>query len=769
MNSEYLIFNAVIAGSVLISALACPRPYTVYLRHALCSVLVCAAPYLLWDVLVTDRHWNFNPRYVLECKPFGLPPGEWLFFLTVPVATLFTWEMLFSRQERAEQRPLGKGATLLALAGLALSVIFWCFGKEYTALALGALSCTLFVDKLLRVGLYRDPRSLGMGILVILWTGIFNGYLTARPVVRYDAQYQLDFRIGTIPIEDFVYGLSLLAFTLIAYRFSCRHWPRAMDPASVERRDRLRHLCSPSAWIEAWVRRRLGPYKRLVVQAEPELPKRCDKQERVAVVGAGLAGMRAASILAERGLEVILLEKAPYLGGKIGAWSVQGPGGESFPIEHGFHAFFPHYYNTQHFLEQAKADAAMARIEDYLIVGPDQRRYSYKKTHTTPLLNLVSLWRHGHYKISELVVRPQALRLVELLRYDPLRSFEAFDHTSYAQFAKSARIPPSLALTFNSFSRAFFAPPEKMSMAELIKSFHFFFLGQDGGLLYDYPQDNYQSCLIGPLKNYLLECGVQIELQSPVKSIAPQDRGFAVTHQAPAGELRSDHYDRVILACDVRGIRSIAAHSPKLSDIAPRLHHQLARQPSTQAYAVWRLWLKGALSPERAETLPEFIITDRQQVLDSVSFYDRFEPESRRWVQNCGHPACVLELHSYCVPPELATPQACKRALLEDLRRVFPELQSSTILAEHFALNEDFPAFFMGEHKQRPGVESSLAGLYLAGDWVSLPHPAMLMEAATMSGSLAANAILRDLGLAQSPIWSVPPRGLLAPSEKKRS
>lgn len=768
MTSEYLIFNAVIAGSVLVSALCCPRPYTVYLRHALLSVLLCAAPYLLWDVLVTDRHWNFNPRYVLAFKPFGLPPGEWLFFLTVPMATLFTWEMLYSGQEKVETRPLSFPTRLAAYAGLSLSVIAWVFGKEYTALALGALSCSVFADQKLRVGLYRDPRSLAMGLLVVLWTGIFNGYLTGRPVVRYDAQYQIDFRIGTIPIEDFVYGLSLLAFTLIAYRYSCRRWPRAMKVTSVQRRDELRRLCSPEAWVEKWVRKRLGSYKRVVVQNNPSLPQRASKAERVAVVGGGLAGMRAASILAERGYTVDLLEKAPYLGGKIGAWSVPGPDGQPFPIEHGFHAFFPHYYNTQHFLAQAKADGAMSRIEDYLIVGPDQEHYSYKKTHTTPLLNLFSLWRHGHYKISELVTRPQALRLIELLRYDPQSTFEAFDNTSYAQFAKSARIPPSLALTFNSFSRAFFAPPEKMSMAELIKSFHFFFLGQDGGLLYDYPKDNYQNCLIGPLQQYLSECGVRLHLQSPVHCVEPLAQGFVLSHKDPSGGLRSGNYDRVILACDVQGIRSIAANSPELCERAPHLHRQLARQPNTQAYAVWRLWLRGALAPERTQTLPEFIITDRQQVLDSVTFYDRFEPESRRWVQNCGHPACVLELHSYCVPPELASSQACKRALLEDLRGVFPELVDCQILAEHFALNEDFPAFFIGEHKQRPGVESSLPGLYLAGDWVSLPHPAMLMEAATMSGSLAANAILCDQGLAQSPIWSVPPRGLLAPSEKRR-
>jgi lycopene cyclase domain-containing protein len=45
---------------------------------------------------------------------------------------------------------------------------------------------------------------------VTFFTLIFNGYLTWRPIVTYDALYQLDFRIFTVPIEDFFFGYALL-------------------------------------------------------------------------------------------------------------------------------------------------------------------------------------------------------------------------------------------------------------------------------------------------------------------------------------------------------------------------------------------------------------------------------------------------------------------------------------------------------------------------------------------------------------------------------
>ena len=62
----------------------------------------------------------------------------------------------------------------------------------------------------------------------------------------------------------------------------------------------------------------------------------------------------------------------------------------------------------------------------------------------------------------------------------------------------------------------------------------------------------------------------------------------------------------------------------------------------------------------------------------------------------------------------------------------------------------------------RPGTDTGIDGLYCAGDWVKLPVPAMLMEAAFASGMVAANRILASDGLQEAPIESVPLKGLLA-------
>jgi isorenieratene synthase len=77
-------------------------------------------------------------------------------------------------------------------------------------------------------------------------------------------------------------------------------------------------------------------------------------------------------------------------------------------------------------------------------------------------------------------------------------------------------------------------------------------------------------------------------------------------------------------------------------------------------------------------------------------------------------------------------------------------------------VRRDFPGFHVGKHATRPSWETERDTLYLAGDWVVLPFPAMLMEAAYSAGLLAANAICKRAGVREYPMWTVPLRGFMA-------
>jgi carotenoid phi-ring synthase / carotenoid chi-ring synthase len=84
------------------------------------------------------------------------------------------------------------------------------------------------------------------------------------------------------------------------------------------------------------------------------------------------------------------------------------------------------------------------------------------------------------------------------------------------------------------------------------------------------------------------------------------------------------------------------------------------------------------------------------------------------------------------------------------------------VLHSHDRLEATAPAFPPGSAGTRPTVRTDARGVRVAGDFVELPYLAGLMERSSMSGVLAANDVLAELGAAAEPIMGIPQRGLLA-------
>ena len=499
--------------------------------------------------------------------------------------------------------------------------------------------------------------------------------------------------------------------------------------------------------LRAWVRRRLHGYRERVNRVDPSKPLRTGSPRTVAVVGGGLAGMAAATVLGERGFRVRLFDRNPYLGGKVGSWAVEFPDGFRAQVDHGFHAFFRHYYNLSRFLDETGCGRHLEGIEDYLILDRGGRGHGFAGVETTPVLNVLSLMRRGFFGWGDVAFNPRLANLRALLRFDPERTFEEWDGLSYEEFAAQARLPAGLKLVFGTFARAFFTPGHRISAAELIKSFHFFYLSHDRGLLYDYFTRDYREALIEPVTSRLSAAGVEVELGASVEELVRRNGRFVV---------RGRPFDYVVLAADTAGTRRLAENSAWLRESAPELHRRLTRLRSSPGYAVLRVWLDR----RAGDDWPVFVVTEKREVLDSVTFYHRFDAGARDWAGRTG--GGVYELHCYAVPPELSTEAEVRDALLRELHHYLPALREARVLYEHLQLRRDFTAFDCNLHDERPWYDPGVADLYLAGDWVRLPVPAMLMEAAFTSGLLSANAVLAANGLREEPVWSVPRKGILA-------
>ncbi|MDX3710433.1 FAD-dependent oxidoreductase [Streptomyces europaeiscabiei] len=467
-----------------------------------------------------------------------------------------------------------------------------------------------------------------------------------------------------------------------------------------------------------------------------------------AVIGGGIAGLAAATALAERGMRVTLYEREPTLGGRLAGWPTVLSDGTTVTMSRGFHAFFRQYYNLRGLLR--RTDPGLTRLRglpDYPLRHVDGLDDSFRHVPRTPPWSALGF-----------VALSPAFGLRDLFRMNPVAALPLLDvrvpevHTrlddvSARDFLDAIRFPEAARhLAFEVFSRSFFADARELSAAEMVLMFHIYFLGSAEGLLFDVPEEPFPTALWIPLSDYLSGHGADLRTGTPVEMIEPtSDGGFLVA----AGQEEQCH-DAVVLALDTVGLRSLVGCSPHLGDAAWR--ERVATLRSAPPFLVSRLWLDRPVAAGR----PGFLGTSGYGTLDNVSVLDRWEGEAARWAARTG--GSVVELHAYALPDHSPHDVEQKR-LLEQLHRVYPETREAAVLDERHEWRADCPLFPVGEYDNRPTVRTSDPGLVVAGDLVRTGLPVALMERAATSGFLAANALLERWGVSGQTLWTVPDRG----------
>jgi isorenieratene synthase len=234
----------------------------------------------------------------------------------------------------------------------------------------------------------------------------------------------------------------------------------------------------------------------------------------------------------------------------------------------------------------------------------------------------------------------------------------------------------------------------------------------------------------------------------------PPVRGLARLGSGGGGAQESLACDYCVVACEVRGLQRLITAS-QLGE--PELERRVAALGESDPYVVWRLWLDR---PTRADRNP-FYTVSRYRYTDSLAIYSAFQEPYRSWARRTG--GSVVELHAYAIAPAQLRPPPDMRAVMRhEMELMLPELVGARLLHDEFQQQSNFSRFAPGDHALRPTTETPIPNLVLAGDHVALPAPAALMEAAAMSGRLAANAVLSREGVREIPIHTVAPRGPLA-------
>ena len=182
---------------------------------ALLSIFPVAVFFVLWDVWFTKVGvWKFNSKFLIGIFFGNLPLEEYLFFIVVPWVCLFIYESIFTHFQSFISK-LNLKPILYLLIGLCVLGLF-SGGGLYTQINLGLGVLTMILH-LIFWNKQQINFFLSTYILSLIPMFFVNGILTSYPVLIYNPEENLGVRIGTIPIEDFIYSYVLIGLVFLIY------------------------------------------------------------------------------------------------------------------------------------------------------------------------------------------------------------------------------------------------------------------------------------------------------------------------------------------------------------------------------------------------------------------------------------------------------------------------------------------------------------------------------------------------------------------------
>ncbi len=186
------------------------------------AIFITGTFFLIWDVYFTiSGIWGFNETYLIGYSFLSLPLEEWLFFLTVPFASVFIYEsvLLFIKKDIFG----GHGKRVLWLGSIFLVLVAVInFEKAYTFWNFLFTGVFIWISLLLLKPNHIDRFLLAYLFHLIpflLVNGVLTGAFTESPIVWYNDDQNLAIRILTIPIEDTIYAFLLLFMNVSLYEF----------------------------------------------------------------------------------------------------------------------------------------------------------------------------------------------------------------------------------------------------------------------------------------------------------------------------------------------------------------------------------------------------------------------------------------------------------------------------------------------------------------------------------------------------------------------
>jgi lycopene cyclase domain-containing protein len=183
------------------------------LKSLFLSIFVVSFIFIVWDVFFTKHGvWGFNSHYLLGLSLFKLPLEEILFFIVVPYACVFIHDTLNTYWPIVDSKVDRKAFIIL----LVILDIWLLKMSGYETYYTTSVTISLFVTIILMLRLKSENlaqlfRTYFIVLVPFLFVNsVLTGFFTENPIVWYNDVNNLSIRVGTIPLEDFIYNFSLI-------------------------------------------------------------------------------------------------------------------------------------------------------------------------------------------------------------------------------------------------------------------------------------------------------------------------------------------------------------------------------------------------------------------------------------------------------------------------------------------------------------------------------------------------------------------------------
>jgi len=472
---------------------------------------------------------------------------------------------------------------------------------------------------------------------------------------------------------------------------------------------------------------------------------------RVAIVGAGLAGMAAAIDLVDAGCEVTIFESRPFVGGKVGSW-VDAEGNH---VEMGLHVFFGCYYQLFDLMEKVGALSNLRlkqHTHTFINRGGKVGELDFRFFTGAPLNGLKAFFTTSQLSLQDKVQNAIALGTSPLVRglidfEGAMKTIRNLDSVSFADwFRRHGGSNGSIKRLWNPIAYALgFIDCENISARCMLTIFQFFAAKTEASIL-RMLEGSPHEYLHKPIINYLEARGTKIYTRRRVREVLfagenteTRVTGIKVADGETEETITADAY---ICACDVPGIQRLLPPAwrqwPEFDNI-----YKLEAVPVATVQLRFDGWVTELAAGANLKTLQAQGIDNLLYTADAdFSCFADLALTSPGDYYREGQGSLLQLVLTPGDPFIKESNEAIALHVLNQVRELFPSAKElnvtwSSVVKLAQSLYRESP----GTDPFRPPQKTPIANFFLAGSYTQQDYIDS-MEGATISGRQAAKEIL---------------------------